>query len=411
MIHSDLRLSCSLVLLVLLDTNNTDDLLPETGRRVLNHGALLVGVDRRTLPHKVAFLSLDDLGAVDELPAEVAEGSDDLHGVVGEEVLGVEGSQRGVTVSVADDSVKDESDPGAVGLEPAEVRHRLAVNALDLTGTVVEEEGDVHSDVVHDTSTSDEGEKDGKSLGGAAVELKEGKKREDHGDGETVNRNTVLGSLAEEARGASFEGQTVQGSGRAVSVGVAGGEDGGEKQSIHKMGQSLDTKVRHSNDPRRGSSSAVARAVTQVNTDKSGIGVAKSNTASQSSTDEEETKSEVDGLEGSLDISARVLSLGGNHGDIIGTDNEEGSGGQGAHEALKTAEITLGSESSECIMHVGPVAEAISVTLRVAPDHSHKGKHEKDEDEEDLAEGQPEFSFTKDTNSEKIQHTRRGDEV
>jgi hypothetical protein len=61
-------------------------------------------------------------------------------------------------------------------------------------------------------------------------------------------------------------------------------------------------------------------------------------------------------------------------------------------------------------MRIGPVAEAISVTLGVTPDHRHERKHEEDKDQEDLAKGQPELSFTKDTNSKNIAHTRRGDE-
>jgi hypothetical protein len=232
--------------------------------------------------------------------------------------------------------------------------------------------------------------------------LEEGQKREDHGDGETVDGNTVLCGLAEEGRGSSFEGETVQGSGCAVGVGVAGGENGGEKKSIHKMGQTLNTKVSHGDNPRRSSSSAVTGAITQMNANKSGITMAKSNATSQSSTDKEETESEVDGLEGGLDIATRMLSLGSNHGDVIGTDDEKGSGSKSSHEALETAQITLRSESSECVIHIGPVTEAICVTLRITPDHRHKGKHEEDEDEEDFAEGQPEFCFTKDTDSEEI---------
>ena len=402
MIHSNLSLSCSLVLLVLLNTNKTDDLLPETGRRVNDHGALLVSIDSGSLPDQIALLGLDNLGAVDELPADVGEGRDDLHGVVGEEVLGVEGCKRSVAVGVADDGVKNEGDPGAVRLEVAEVGHCLAVDALGLAGAVVEEEGDVHGDVVHNASAGDEGKEDSQGFSGAGVELEEGQKREDHGNTETVNGDTVLCGLAEEGRGSSFEGKTVQRSGRAVGVSVAGGENGGEKKSIHKMGQSFDSKVRHGDNPRRSSSSAVTRAIAQMNTNESGITVAKRNTASQSSTDKEETESEVDGLEGSLDIAARMLGLGGNHGDVIGTDDEKGGGSKSSHEALKTAKITLGSECSECVMHVGPVAEAICVTLRITPDHRHKGKHEEDEDEEDFAEGQPEFCFTKDTDSEEI---------
>ncbi|KAI6749728.1 hypothetical protein HG531_006993 [Fusarium graminearum] len=335
-IHSDLRLSCALVL-VLLDTNKTDDLLPKTGGRVNDHGALLVSVNCRALPHEITLLWLDNLGSVNKLPAEVAERSDDLHGVVGEEVLGVKGSQRGVAVSVADDGVEDEGDPGTVRLEVTEIGHCLAVDALGLASAVVEDEGDVHGDVIHNTSTSDKGEKNGQSLSGAAVELEEGKQGEDHGDGETVDRDTILGGLAKEAGGTSLEGQTVQRSGRTVGVGIAGGEDGGEKQGIHEMGQSLNTKVSHSDNPRRSGSGAVTRAVSQMDANESGIAVAKSDTASQGSADKEETESEVDSLKGSLDISARVLSLSGNHGDVIGTDNEKGGGGQGTHEALETA--------------------------------------------------------------------------
>ncbi|KAI6754065.1 hypothetical protein HG530_013241 [Fusarium avenaceum] len=298
------------------------------------------------LPNNITLFSTDDLGALDQLPGKVHEGSDELHGVVGEEVLRTEGGSEGcVSVGVHDDGVKDKGYPGTVRLEVAKVRHLLSVNALHLTSAVVEEEGDVHGDVVHNASTGNESEEDAQSLGRAAVELKECKQREDHGNSKTPDRDTVLSGLSEEGRRTTFECETVQRAGSAVCVGVAGRKDGREEQGVHDVRQNINTEVGHSNNPRRGSSSTTTLSSAEVNANESRVLVVKNNTASQGSTNKENTKSGVDCLECSLDIYAGVLRLGGDHRDIVRANDVKGGGGQSAHKPFEASKVTIGSSN------------------------------------------------------------------
>lgn len=387
--------------LFLLKAEHIPRLSPEARRRLQDHHPLLIRIKHRSVPDKVTLLSLDELGSLEQLPAEVKEGSDDLHGVVGEEVLGVEWRQRGVSIGVDNDDLQDEGDPGAVGLEVTVVGHLLAVDALHLASAVVKEEGDAHGDVVHDASARDEGEQDAQSLGRAAVELQEGQEREEHGDGKAVDGHAVLSRLAEESRGTSLEGETVERTGGAICVCVAGRVDGREQQRIHNMGENIDTHVLHGNDI-GGSGGSRAVAVTEVHRHELGVLVVQHDTACQGSTNEEQSEAEVDGFEGRLDVPAGVLGLGSNHGDVVGAHNVEGCGGHGAHEALKTSKVTFSAIGSKGIMGILPVGEAISVMLGISADHSHECEGEQDQDEDHLAGREPELGFTKDTDSKDI---------
>lgn len=52
-----------------------------------------------------------------------------------------------------------------------------------------------------------------------------------------------------------------------------------------------------------------------------------------------------------------------------------------------------------------PVAEPVSIVLRVAANHRDKGEGEQDHDQEDLATGQPELGLTVSSDGEDIQET------
>jgi hypothetical protein len=52
-----------------------------------------------------------------------------------------------------------------------------------------------------------------------------------------------------------------------------------------------------------------------------------------------------------------------------------------------------------------PVAEAVRIFLWVAAAHGDEGEREHDEDQDDLAAGQPEFGFTEDLDGEDVEDT------
>ena len=72
------------------------------------------------------------------------------------------------------------------------------------------------------------------------ADLQEGQKGEDHGDDEAEERHAVAGAKAQRLGCAAFKCKTVQGSRGAVGVSVAGGEDGGDEQSVDDVWEDLD---------------------------------------------------------------------------------------------------------------------------------------------------------------------------
>lgn len=102
------------------------------------------------------------------------------------------------------------------------------------------------------------------------------------------------------------------------------------------MRQTLDTKVGHGNDI--GRRSRVTRATaSKVDLDESRVVVRAHDSDGQGTDNEEDAESVVHGLEGRLDVVGRALGLGSDHGDILGTDDGEGSAPEGGEEAFEPA--------------------------------------------------------------------------
>lgn len=233
-------------LLPALETNELYDLGPESYRGLVEAG--LVRLDDGALPDKVGLARPDDLGPVDELPGEEEDGREDDHGVVDEEVLDAPRHEARVAVAEDDNGHAAQADPAAVGLEVARVGERAAVDALRLAGVEEEEVRGAHDDVVDDAAGRDQVHEPRQDLAGAAGDGQEREEGEEHHDAEAVNRNAVLGALAQDLGRTAFQCQTVQVAGCAVRVSVAGGKDTRQHESIGQMGQAIDAKVLHSND-------------------------------------------------------------------------------------------------------------------------------------------------------------------
>lgn len=67
--------------------------------------------------------------------------------------------------------------------------------------------------------------------GGTVWDLQEGEKREDHHDSETVDWYTLASSVGKDARGTTFQCQTVECTDGTVEVSVAGRENGSEQET------------------------------------------------------------------------------------------------------------------------------------------------------------------------------------
>lgn len=117
-----------------------------------------VCINERSIPNKVNLVGLEPLSLLEDLPEYEQDRGNANHGVVGEERLEGEVSWLKCRVSIDknDTDLKDESDPGAVGLEVTAVWESLAIEALDLARLVESKIGTAHDDEVDDTTSSDD---------------------------------------------------------------------------------------------------------------------------------------------------------------------------------------------------------------------------------------------------------------
>ena len=402
--RSDDLLSLDLILRrnIPLEADELRHLEPEAGGRSRQAG--LVGIDEGLLVDKVGLVGLDKLGALDELPEDEEAGHEDDDGVGGEEGLDVPGPEAGVAVEDDDDTLDHHGDVGGVGLEPALVGEGVAVDALGLAGAVEEDVGGGHDDVVDETAGSEDVDQPREHLGGAVRDLQEGEEGEGHDHDETVDGHAATRTLGQEARGAPLEGKTVKRANGTVGVGVAGGEDGGEHEGVGDVWEHGNAQVVHGNDVGRCRSSAGTSLRASQDTRERRVVVRQDDADAQGAEDKEHAEAPVDGLEGLLDVDTRPHSLGGHHGDVLGADNTEGGRPQGSQEALKAAERPLGEILGKR-PGMRPIAEAISVVLRVAANHSHEGEGEQDQDEYNLPAGKPELSFAVAAHRDDIEYT------
>lgn len=323
-------------LLISSETHNLDHLSPETNRWLSE--SILISLNLRSLPDQVDLVGLDVTRALKDLPSGIEKNSKDLHRVVLEKDLDVKlGSEGVVSVCEEDDKLDDQGDVGSVRLEVSVVRSlRLSVDALGDTSLVVVDVGDGHDDESDETTTGDDAHEPAQNLGRAASDLKEREEGEAHDDEEAVDRDTRLVAVSEESRGTAFKSQRVKGSSGTVGIGVSGGEDGGENQEVDQVRQALDTKVGHGDDI--GRRSRVTRATaSKVDFDESRIVVGAHDADGQGTDNEEDAESVVDGLESRLDVVGGTLGLSRDHGDILGTDDGEGSAPEGGEEAFEPA--------------------------------------------------------------------------
>ena len=268
-------------------------------------------------------------------------------------------------------------------MEPAAVRKELSVNTLSLESTPEEDVGDCHGDIVNDTTGGNQVDQPSQNFVGATRNLEERQAGEQHDEEETEDRDTILSGLAEDTRGTAFDGQTVERASSAVGVGVASGEDGSDKQSVNQVRQSDDSHVLHGNDIGRCGSGTTTRTSSGNNGNQLGVVVCDNDASGESSTDEEDSETPVDGLEGGLDVCARALGLSSDHGDIFWADDAERCGPEGSAEAFKLAKGSLCPVLCERSMF--PVAEAICVMLGVSTDHGDEGEGEEQEDQDDFS--------------------------
>jgi hypothetical protein len=254
---------------------------------------------------------------------------------------------------------------------------------LSLQCTPEEDVGNCHSDVVDDTTCGNQVDQPSQDFVRTARNLKECQAGEQHNEEEAEDRNTVLSGLAEDTRSAAFDSHTVERAGSTVGVGVTSGENRSNKQGVNEVRKSDNSHVLHGNDIRRCSGGTTTRSSSGNNGDELRIDVRNDDASSESSTNEEDTETPVDGLERGLDVGTRALGFGGDHRNILRADNTERCGPEGSTETFELTKGTLGSVL--CERSVFEVAEPIRVVLGVSTNHCDEGESEQQENQDDLS--------------------------
>lgn len=136
---------------------------PEAHRRLRD--GVFVGIDDGALPNEIDLMRTEPAGALDNLPADEQQRSNNLHGVVLEECLDAPGLERLVTVAENDEDLDKESQVGTVRLEAAIVRHLCSVDSLGLACSVVADEGDTDDEIVDDSASRHESNEPVEHLG------------------------------------------------------------------------------------------------------------------------------------------------------------------------------------------------------------------------------------------------------
>lgn len=358
-------------------------LVAEAGRRLGEGG--LVGVDLRLLPDEVGVERGNEARALDNLPAKVQQDGDEGHGVRREEVGDAPAAREedGVAEDALDEDHVDEGDVGAVGLQVADVREGGAVEALGPAGAVEEDVRQADADVVDHGGALGDGLQRGDGGGGAAGDLEEGEEGEDHDDGEGVDGDAVPHGALEEGRGLAVAGEAVEGAHGAVDVGVAGAEDARDQERVDDVRQHGDAHVLHGDDVGR----AVGRAGAVV---EPGVVVGDHDADGERAEDEEDEEPPVHRLEAVLDVHARPLRLARHHGHVLGPHDGEARREERAQEPLEPAQrarVDVLGEGPRAV----PVPEPVGLVLGVPADRRDEGEEEHDEDEQQLAGGEPEL--------------------
>jgi hypothetical protein len=330
----------------------------------------------------------------------------------------ISGEKGAVTVAAEHKSQEDHADPCAIGLEITIVRHSPAVNTLSLGGTVEEEVSDTDHNVVDDLRTCDDIDEPGEHLGRSSIDVQEAKEGEADGDKKAVERHALLSALLQELRCLTFEGKTVKRAGSVVSVGVSSGEDRRAQKCVDEMRKTADAQVSvrqsaklesqcafsfvpHSDNVRGRSSAATTAGITSQNVEQRLLVVGNHDTNAESAADEEECEASISDLECVLEIRSGKLDLARKHRQVLRPNDGKCRGPQAAEEPLKSTKITRSIVFGKGTGIV-PIAKAVCVLDGVATNHCDEGKGEDNQDQEDLAKGEPELGLSVCLHDERI---------
>jgi hypothetical protein len=173
--------------------------------------------------------------------------------------------------------------------------------------------------------------------------------------------------------------------------------------------QPSDAHVCHSDNVGRSSSSAGTTRFASDDASQGRVRGTQNDSDEKRTAHEEDCETPVDGLEGGLDIDARTPCFTSDHGKVFGSSDAERGRPQSGAESFELAESASAPVLFERV--VVPVPESVCIMLWVAAAHCDECEGEYDQDQDDLAAGQPEFSLTEDLDGKNVEDTVKNLEV
>lgn len=330
---------------------------------------------------------LDELGAVDNLVAEVEDGEED-EGDIGDEEVGDIPWHEGLEALGEDDEdVEEQAVVGVPWLEEGLVWKNVARDVLVAESALEADVGNVDVGPCNETGDSGDVEEPVKNSSSGCGQVQVGEET-DSGSGENgVVWHTLLGSALEESWCGTIVGETDEDTGAGVDVGVCSRKDDKEEDSVDDAWEMGNTSTLSSNDEWRGGSIRLVGV-------EALIVVWDQDTNEEDGEDEEEQDTPEGLLDGAWNVLAWVLSLSGRDTDKLGSLVRETSLDHDGPETDKLGERIRWIEKVWCkCSWVFPELEA-KVTLLPSTSIDADTEDEEAANSDDLDHGEPEFELS-----------------
>lgn len=296
-----------------------------------------------------------------------------------------------------DDNAEEQGTVGAGNTERRGVGHALDGDLLGLASTHEVDVGDQDRDPGQQTEDGDQVDKVLEDGLGVAGDVHVGQQGEHRAGSQGVHGNTATVGPGEDLGGLSFTGETVDGTGCDVKVGVGSREDEQQDTGVDDVRENGDSRQLDGDDEGRCGSTAVG-----ANGESKLLVVERNQGSDQEHREHVENEDSVEGqLDGAGDGGTGVLSLTDGHTDQLGTQVGESGGDHGGPEGEESASVAVfdvGVEGTGAL----PVTETFAVVVRTTAQHEDEGEQDDAEDNHDLKGRQPELELAEELDTEVV---------
>ena len=225
--------------------------------------------------------------------------------------------------------------------------------------------------------------------GRTVADLQEAQQTYQQDQRDTINGHTVPRAPRKDSRRLALEREAKQTPTRTVHVAIPRGEGTAQNHGIDDVRQHLDPEPVHADDVRTRGGAGLAR---REGLGQLGVVVGHQDAHAQGPQHEERRQPVEDGLVSPGQDLARILGLARGHAHVVRPGDGETRLDQTLQEAQEPAQTAAVVQLRETA-RVVPVPEPEPVAERVAAEHDDEGVYDQPDDEQDFAQGEPEFGF------------------